>query len=351
MTILQIDPLIRIWRRTAVLTALVLTTSPVVADVLYPPENGRDRESEKYLAAVENYLLGIDLDDQGLVFHRLGGTTASNWSVERGGIIVANLKCTGGNTDHHGAVIAYRLGRELGFNIYPVAVYRQVNRYIDGHKVAEQCALKEWTSVFTQYYWTRDTFLRTDSPDKNRMVSALRCEHPKPRESDGFRYYARSAYGHPKIAGKGRTPYQGETTLLSASRDFSTMMVVDAVIGNEDRFPGGNTFFRSVTTSFSEREGRITFDRPRLYSLDNEAAFKGMNPLGTHSAKDLKDYVTRFDADVIAQMQRLSGDAGRLEEITNGDERLVEFIRDGIQFVLDRYAEAKARCGEAMATF
>ncbi len=335
---------------TVVVAGALLAAAPgSAAD--YPPTAGTDRESDAYFDAVETSLRNLDLNDPDLVFERLGGTTATNWAVTKDGQIVADLKCTSGNTDHHGAVIAYRLGRELGFNIYPVAVYRDVDREIDGRRFAEQCALKEWSSVFTQYYWTRDTFTDTDSRDKRNVIDALHCDGPKPTADDAFWYHARSAYGDPKLPGARRVIYDGATSLLEAARDFSSMMVVDTLIGNEDRFPGGNTFFRSVTTSYQTEGDRVVFDDVRLFSLDNEAAFKGRTPDATHSAKDLKAHVSRFDAHLLAGIERLAADPTRLERITDGNEHLTTFIRGGIEIVLEQAERAAARCGTDAATF
>lgn len=332
-----------------VVGALLTPVTGLAAD--YPPASGTDRESDAYFNAVESYLETLDLDDASLAFERLGGTTATNWAVKKGGRTVADLKCTSGNTDHHGAVIAYRLGRELGFNIYPVAVYRDVDREIDGRRFTEQCALKEWSSIFTQYYWTRDTFADTDSRDKRNVIDALHCDGSKPAADDDFWYHARSAYGHPKVPGARRVSYDGATSLLDAARDFSSMMVIDTLIGNEDRFPGGNTFFRSVTTSYTTEGDRVVFDEVRLFSLDNEAAFKGASPASTHSTKDLKDHVSRFDAELLAGIERLAADPAALQRITDGNAHLTGFVRGGIEIVLEHAEQAAARCGADRATF
>jgi hypothetical protein len=318
---------------------------------VYPPESGTDRESDAYFAATERYLSTLDLNDDSIEFERLGGTTATNWAVKKDGKTVANLKCTSGNTNHHGAVIAYRLGREFGSRIYPVAVYRDVDRRIGDRQVSEQCALKEWDSVFTQYYWTRDTFASTDSADKRRLIAALDCRQPGPSAADEFRYYARSAYGDPGIPGTRRAPYVGTTSLLRAARDFSNMMVVDVLIGNEDRFPGGNLFFRSVTTAYSLADGTVTFDDARLFSLDNEAAFKARGPSSTHAARDLENHVSRFDQAMIEDLRALAADPARLAAISDGNEAVVAFIREGMGIVLERHAAAGRRCGEEMALF
>lgn len=328
-----------------------LAAAVVAPAAEYPPQSGTDRESSDYFKATEAFLRDVDLDGENLEFKRLGGTTATNWAVRKDGATIADLKCTSGNTDHHGAVIAYRLGRELGFNVYPVAVYRQVDRRITDMMVDQQCALKEWDTVFTQYYWTRETFDDTDSRAKRNLIDALRCENPRPKADDVFEFSARSAYGNPKPAGARRVPYRGDSSLMQASRDFSNMMVIDTLIGNEDRFPGGNTFFRSVTTSYVHDGDQVIFENVRLFSLDNEAAFKTDSAASTHAARDLKKHVSRFDGEMVAKLRRLAGDPAALEKLTDGDERLTDFIREGIQIVLEAYAEAEARCGKDMATF
>lgn len=317
----------------------------------YPPGPGTDRSSNGYLAAAERYLRELDLADAGVRFERLGGTTATNWAVISNGDIVANLKCSGGNTDHRGAVVAYRLGSALDFPIYPVAVYRDVDLHIDGRRVVGQCALKEWESAFTQYYWTHDTFSDTDNADKRRLIAALRCDAARPAGEDAFRYQALSAFGHPQMPGKRRVSYYGNARLHDAARDFSNMMVVDALLGNEDRFPGGNLFFRSVTNAYAIEGGSVAFDQARLFSLDNEAVFKGTSPDSTHAARDLRQYVTRFDAQMIDRLQELHDDETRLARVVDGSHDLVAFIRAGIDGVLAGYRSAVSRCGAEDAVF
>ncbi len=335
----------------AVATCCVLCATGSLPAAEYPPSAGTDRESAAYLDAVETYLQNLDLDDADLEFERLGGTTATNWSVKKDGQTVADLKCTSGNTNHHGAVIAYRLGRELGFNIYPVAVYLDIDLAIDGRRFKEQCALKEWSTVFTQYYWTRETFTNTDSRAKRELIGALKCGHSKPEENDAFEFYAKSAYGDPKIPGERRVEYRGDTRLLNAAKDFSNMMVIDTLIGNEDRFPGGNTFFRSVTTNADEFQGGFKFENVRIFSLDNEAAFKGRGPASTHSARDLTQQVSRFDDDMIAKLRRLAADADTLDRLTDGHEELAAFVREGVQVVFDHVATMQEKCGEEATAF
>lgn len=339
------------WRFARPYLLLVLALGDSSLADSYPPPAGTDRESTAYLDAVEKFLTELDLNDSSLSFQRLGGTTATNWSVIKDGRTLADLKCTSGNTNHHGAIIAYRLGRELDFNIYPVAVYREVHRNINGKRLDEQCALKEWSSVFTQYYWTHETFVDTNSHDKQSLIRALDCDHPIPDADDRFWYKANSAYGNPGVAGANRVPYRGETSLIAAAADFSNMMLIDTLIGNEDRFPGGNLFFRSVSTTYERVDGAIVFHDVRLFSLDNEAAFKSQHPGSTHSATDLREQVSRFDASMLGKLQELSGNSDQLSKITDGNQRLIDFLSDGIQIVSNLFDESIDECGTEGATF
>lgn len=334
------------WQTPALRATALLLAPALLSAAEYPPVDGTDRDSEAYYRVAEHYLANLDLEAPGVRFKRLGGTTATNWEVFVDDEPAANLKCSSGNTNHHGAVVAYRLGRALDFNIYPVAVYRDVNRTIDGRRVQTQCALKAWSSIFTQYYWTRDTFDDTDSLQKRKLIKALRCESPQPDAADSFVYEARSAYGNPGIRGMRRVPYSGITTLLQATRDFSNMMVIDTLIGNEDRFPGGNMFFRSVNHAYEQQDGKITYDNVRLYSLDNEAAFKGASPSGTHAAHDLQKHVSRFDAELLAALQRIAADDAELGEIADGDAGRMAFLRSGLQTVVAQYQRSHERCGD-----
>jgi hypothetical protein len=165
-----------------------------------------------------------------------------------------------------------------------------------------------------------------------------------PSAAEPYVFSANSAYGDPKINGVKRVSYRGNTTLPAAARDFSSMMVVDTLIGNEDRFPGGNTFFRSVTTTHHEDGNTVNFDQARLYSLDNEAAFKGRGPASTFSAKDLKDRVFRFERQLIDKLRTLAADNAALLEIADNDSANAEFVRSGIGLVLEQVEHSGERC-------
>ncbi len=48
---------------------------------VYPPVASTNRASNHYYETAERFLLALELDDVGIRFQRLSGTTATNWAV------------------------------------------------------------------------------------------------------------------------------------------------------------------------------------------------------------------------------------------------------------------------------
>lgn len=247
--------------------------------------------------------------------------------VKKNGLPIANLKCTKLNTYHKAAIVAYEFGKILGFNIYPVAIPVQVNREIsfkakNGQRnlvtitLNEECALKEWSSVFTQYYWTKSSF-QSRILRKKRIVNLLKCQIPKfDQYNNGFEYYSQSRYGHPSSKDLGRgggklVTYRGHgNEYKQAASDFSNMMLIDAIMANNDRFPGGNIHFRPIDGLWTEEGSEIVFQQSRLFSLDNESAFRQRI---NYAMIDFKKYVSRFDPTLITKLKELKDKLESLE--------------------------------------
>jgi hypothetical protein len=322
----------------------------------------------------EDFLESFDIHDDSLSFKRLGGTTPTNWMVKKDGKPVVNLKCTKKNTNHKGAIVAYEFGRALGFNIYPVATTVNLNRSIkysykqNGVKKYatvtknEECALKEWSSDFAQYYWTKGSFTSGNSR-KIRMSNYLKCSTRKDSTyNSGFLYYSNTRYGNPDSEMLGRADgqrvvYRGvESSYKKAAKDFSNMMVMDAIIGNDDRFPGGNLHFRTETGKYTNSRGQIVFDSVRLFSLDNESAMRGGASVGM---RDLKTFVSRFDEDFISKLKDLESDLSQyhsnssikkkysyLEFKTwNKSKHIVDYLLSNIRTVLELVKKSESKCG------
>ncbi len=76
------------------------------------------------------------------------------------------------------------------------------------------------------------------------------------------------------------------------ARDMSSILVLDAVLGNSDRFAGGNLHFYSVDGDTESKKGKKIFKKARLFSLDNGAVLMPNNRTGLNTLKELG--VTRF---------------------------------------------------------
>jgi hypothetical protein len=136
------------------------------------------------------------------------------------------------------------------------------------------------------------------------------------------------------------------------------MMVIDALVGNDDRFPGGNLHIRSryCTHEVGDDGTAVDFGDTRLFSLDNGATFRGSGP--SHAMMDLKRYVTRFDRDMVRRLEDLreilAGEGELPEELNFLDFRTQragipakDFLLRNIDEVLDhvRRCAGHKQCG------
>ncbi len=316
----------------------------------------------------EQALEDIDLNDTSLNFKSLsamGGTTKKNWRIKKADEAIAGLKCTNGNTNHHAAVAAYNLGKKLHFNIYPVAIYKKVKRVITDqnatYNMDEECALKEWIDKFTQYYWNRETFGGASNKSKDQLISALSCKNSVDL-NQSYYFYSESKRGNPSINDK-MTIYKGTTTLKKAVSDFSNMMLIDVLVGNNDRFPGGNVFFRTESGKYTIDEAKrtVVYQDARFFSLDNEA---GMKSTGSNARGDLIKFVTRFDEDMIKKLKQLKEELLLIDQknipdeyfylrfpVSKGKMKAVQLVINNIDFILKHVEKQKEICGEGNIYF
>jgi len=74
--------------------------------------------------------------------------------------------------------------------------------------------------------------------------------------------------------------YNGRLNEWQMARDLSDIMVVDVLASNEDRFPGANIEFKSLSGVKETSDCVFDFGESRLFSLDNGATFKGTQSNG-----------------------------------------------------------------------
>jgi len=246
-----------------------------------------------FLNQKEDILLGSvsqDIGDFDFSPLKAGNTTKAAYKVKT--IIngkktnIALIKATDGNTKCEGEIISYRFAKLLGYYNYAIAVPLSFNSMGKNN-----WALKEWVSNFSYYYWqnqkkSKSTFSPFNkNSTKRKIVSAINCDSDIDLNQ--------------KIVltqnSKNKVKFRGSNTLMRIAEDFSTIMLFDMILGNEDRFPGANLHFMDTDFNRETYGGTVNAGRIRLFSLDNGATLRRGN---THGKIDFKDYVSRFDRKV-----------------------------------------------------
>jgi hypothetical protein len=285
-------------------------------------------DDERALDQREDALRELDISS-GHEFKRVGqGTTVLNFKVKNTatGKNVANLKCTEGNTYAPAAVAVYRLGRATGFNIYPVAVTARAEQLPAQYR-GQQCVLKEWSGNFGQFNWNRDHLASSAADYRGDTARILKCD---PLRGDNeVRIAPQTSYG--SFVGKpddGAFTYVMNSTMRNFARDFGNMMLIDAVLGNDDRFPGGNIHLRATegTVEFDARSRTVELNGGRLFSLDNEASMKRFG--GGNAMGDLTRSLRAYDARLLNALQ---------------DDRVIEAAFQGLRTKDGRDAVAMAK--------
>jgi len=87
------------------------------------------------------------------------------------------------------------------------------------------------------------------------------------------------------------------------AKDMSSIMLIDAVMGDSDRFPGGNVHFRSVDGNVVNNGKTFMFGHSRLFSLDNGATLKPLDTAGLDNLK--RSRVSRFSKIAVAKLREL----------------------------------------------
>jgi hypothetical protein len=120
--------------------------------------------------------------------------------------------------------------------------------------------------------------------------------------------------GSPLINNKPTYFTSTPVSLLDTARDLSNIMVLDAVIGNGDRFPGLNLEMRSAINKVIIKDKEIVVVQPRFSSLDTGLSFKGWQP--TWGRLEVTYYLRRFDPQMIKRLTTL---LKQLNQLTPAD--------------------------------
>ena len=345
----------------AVLTA-------VATDAL---EVGRARAKELELEAIDfesdDVKLKLLKSFQGFsMLFKVKQKIADKW------VTVGVFKPTSGNTYAAAEVATYRLGKYLGHRIYPVTVPRRLgpvamkrvlaliqNRHYEGEvkergrrRTVGAClrhlakgtglpvAFKEWVRGFQPlrsggFYELKSSY---------RLRDNMSCRKPQPTW-DAVTLENRDGGAAPGL-------YTGSTTFYELASDVSSMMLIDVVSTQNDRWPGANTHFRTHSGHFTRVEKRRYDGGPaRLMALDNGAAFMGSTVSRVHLAR----HVTRFDPALVARLRELQewteADPAAVTTWLTVHARGMKAFREGLQWLLE-YIETTARkCPSGAAWF
>jgi len=256
------------------------------------------------------------------------GTTTWVKVKDAGGENVAAFKPTNGNTYHRGEVFTWRMAQLLGIEpLFPVTVLttldkrgcdklvaslkkvkykgpKELNRkrIIRGCRDGElEGALKEWVHGF-QFFGAIGKVKKLKAHPIHRHLTR---KGARPEKGKNVRVTQKTRYYKPDRCSKGT--YKGIIDQDLLARDLSDLLVMDVLNANEDRFPGANVEFKSISGDVKEPKNCVfDFGRSRLFSLDNGGTFKGAaHRSWSDLTKNLK--LSRFNRRTYLRLKALRG--------------------------------------------
>jgi len=308
------------------------------------PSIGHSETANIYTAAAldakEKYLTNLaeKLNQYQFVPLKAGNTTPSAWIIKNStGTNVGLLKCTSGNNFAQAEIATYSLGRLLNFPVYPVTIGADVSPVLAKQLgiTPQVCALKEWLDNWSIVYWkaqaniakivkekrydaykAKNTFLSGTGDNRKLADTLMGLNDLNQVKNDSIRLSSniKTRNGSPLINNKPTYFTSTPVSLLDTARDLSNIMVLDAVIGNGDRFPGLNLEMRSAINKVIIKDKEIVVVQPRFSSLDTGLSFKGWQP--TWGRLEVTYYLRRFDPEMIKRLTTL---LKQLNQLTPAD--------------------------------
>ncbi|MFH1531522.1 MAG: hypothetical protein ABIK09_12410 [Pseudomonadota bacterium] len=239
---------------------------------------------------------------------------------------IAVFKPTNGNTYHRGEIFTWRMAQLLGIEaLFPVTVRATLDKRgcdklvtslkgvkYEGPKeqnrqrIIRACrdgelegAVKEWVQGF-QFFGAIGTMKKLLG---HSILKHLTRKGARPEKGKNVSVTQRTRYYKPDRCKKGT--YQGVLDQDLLARDLSDLLVMDVLNANEDRFPGANVEFKSISGEVKEPKNCVfDFGPSRLFSLDNGGTFKGA---AYRSWDDLKKNlkVSRFNKRTYLRLKAL----------------------------------------------
>lgn len=246
------------------------------------------------------------------------------------------IKTDTSNTSTAGEIYAYRLARLLGFPeivapVIPVELNEGAlkklrdlmssRRYSDANKEKNRQAVladvnraiangtcftgafKVWVPAFMFHagLGTRTSLSRQD------ITKHLGARQPQPENRDITLSQTTRLYSP-------QGTHRGTANLAQLTQDYSNMLLMDALMGQNDRYAGANVHFRAIDGERREngtRAGVPIFEmgRVRLLALDNGASMKSRGGGGIADLQGNVDPATRaerFSRTAVEQLRALN---------------------------------------------
>lgn len=261
----------------------------------------------------DRIVVGLNLeDDKRFVFHPKTGGTSIGFKVSRPDKRKSGLFLPENSATHlEGEVVSYRLSRFLGVSeIYnPVSYYtlgpNGIRRFSEMLRSNERnssrrkntksiknkigASPQELLGVFKFRHKREsqpvDALARNGLNTRHSFVAFLHGDGPMPAEQ--MRTFKGVIPDKPDYP----SPFEKERILAA---QFSTILVLDALCGQWDRFSGGNI------EVYAHKDGRLQF-----IARDNGGANLNWGSAGRNWYRKYLRWVTRFDPNLIAELRLL----------------------------------------------
>lgn len=335
------------------LISLALLASPASAVEL------EELDEAAYFKAVERELLEFDINDPENILSLMGDLEGSSMIIkvkDPDGETVGVFKPTSGNTSHISELVAYRLCRRLDLPVCAPALHKTLtretlrrfaglleskrfnapagSRHAKHYEAKERFrqgmlrrlrqadslpgAFKSWVFPLVLY----EGLGRLGSVMEHPLFEYLHHDAPRPGEK-AFELRQCTRIYQPAGCYRAPIPY---SELLE---QFTGILIVDALIGNNDRFSGGNVHMFSLEgRTIKEGKDRYRLPSPSLLMLDNGAGFMRY-PSGALDVlrRDLR--ITRFPRKQYTGLKNLWQDYNADRSRVMKELGLVEKFRHG----------------------
>lgn len=318
-----------LWCVIVGLVATVMAPSAWAKTAMHFPEECPSATAVTWvytLDAHEQALNDVDLEGAATTFGLLADFEGTSIIIRikdtQNGESIGVIKTNTSNNSTVGEIYAYRLARLLGFSdivapVIPVELHegalRKLRDLMNSRRYSDQAkernrqrvladvnkAISDGTS-FTGAFkvWVPAFMFHTGlgthaSLSRMEITNHLGARQPQPEAKDITLSQLTRLYSP-------QGTHRGEVELAQLAEDYSNMLLMDALMGQNDRFAGANVHFRSLSGQREEvgrRSGLPIFDlgRVRLLALDNGASMRSRSGEGIRDLQGLNASVTRIE--------------------------------------------------------